>query len=309
MDQAQPVGRAPNGRALTLEAFRELLGLMTTPEGVQKGVSLKLRPSDIVITPFGKSGTTWLQQMAHTLRTRGDMDFDDISRVVPWIETSTDLGLDLDAEQKAEPRIFKSHLDAHRIPRGGRYINCCRNPVDALYSMYRFMEGWFLEPGAVSPDDFAQATFIEAGISPGSQGGDYWTHLKSWWARRDDPDVLFLVFEHMKDDLPGTIGRVAAFMGIDLDGELLDITTEHASLQFMQRHMDRFDDKLMRERSVMVAQLPGDSDSSKVRTGLVGEAGQQFSSAVLAALDAIWHEQITTELGFETYEEMIATLD
>ena len=46
----------------------------------------------------------------HGLRARGDMDFDDISRVVPWIELSHDLGLQLSAEQSAEPRAFKSHL-------------------------------------------------------------------------------------------------------------------------------------------------------------------------------------------------------
>jgi hypothetical protein len=309
MNNTQLSGRAPSGRALTLDTFRTLLGLMTTPEGIQRGLGIRLRPSDTVVTPFGKSGTTWLQQIAHTLRTRGDMDFDDISRVVPWIETSTDLGLDLDAEQRAHPRIFKSHLDAYRVPAGGRYINCCRNPVDVLYSMYRFMEGWFLEPGAVSPDEFALGTFIKTGAAPGNQGGDYWTHLRSWWARREDPDVLFLVFEHMKNDLPGTIRRVAAFMEIELDDELLAITAEHASLEFMQRHIDRFDDKLMRERSVAVAGLPGDSESSKVRTGQVGDARQQFSPAVVAALDAVWHERITKELGFENYEEMISTLD
>lgn len=309
MEGMQNSDRAPSGRALTLDSFRSLLGMIITPEGFQKGLGLRLRPTDIVVTPFGKCGTTWLQQMAHTLRTRGDMDFDDISRVAPWIESSTDLGLDLDAEQKAHPRIFKSHLDAHRIPRGGRYINCCRNPVDALYSMYRFMDGWFLEPGAVSPDEFARGSFIEAGTSPGNHGGDYWTHLKSWWARREDPDVLFLAFEHMKDDLPGTIRRVAAFMEIHLDDELFTVTAKNASLAFMQRHMDRFDDRLMRERSVMVAQLPGDSDSSKVRAGKVGEARQHFSPEILAALDTIWHEQITKTLGFRSYEELIAALD
>ena len=108
---------------------------------------MRLRATDVVISPFGKCGTTWLQQIAHTLRTRGDMAFDDISRVCPWIETSADLGLELDVEQRANPRVFKSHLDADRVPRGGRYIVSCRDPRDAVYSMYKFMEGWLLEPG------------------------------------------------------------------------------------------------------------------------------------------------------------------
>jgi len=249
-----------------------------------------------------------LQQIAHTLRTRGDMDFDDISRVCPWIEMSTDLGLELDAQQKANPRVFKSHLDAHRIPRGGRYIISCRDPSDVAYSMYKFMEGWTLEPGAVSLDDFVRAAFIAANYAPGSERRDYWTHLASWWARRNDPDVLFMAYEHMQDDLPGAIRRVAAFMEIDLDDELQAITAEHASLAFMLEHRDRFDDRLMRNRSVEIAGLPADSDSSKVRRGAVGESRQQLGQDVIAALDAVWHERITGELGFGNYAAMIATI-
>ncbi|MEH6582344.1 MAG: sulfotransferase domain-containing protein [Halioglobus sp.] len=301
-------GLAPSGRATNLESVGTILASMFTPEGRQRGFDLELRPSDIVVAPFGKSGTTWLQQIAHTLRTRGDMDFDDISRVCPWIETSTDLGIDLSAEQKANPRVFKSHLDAARIPTGGRYIVACRNPQDAAFSMYKFMEGWILEPGAVSADDFVRGTFIAPGKAPGSSGGDYWTHLASWWARRNDPDVLFMAYEHMKEDLIGTIRKVANFMDIELDDGLLSITERHASLPFMQKNKDHFDDRMVRERSVELSGLPADSDSSKVRSGQVGEAGQQLDTAVVADLDAVWREKITAQLGFEDYAAMIAKL-
>ncbi|MCB1689485.1 MAG: sulfotransferase domain-containing protein [Halioglobus sp.] len=308
MTSNTPGAGSPPGRATTFDEFLEKLGSMNTPAGVEKGLTMTLQPTDIVVAPFGKSGTTWLQQIAHTLRTRGDMDFDDISRVVPWIETSTDLGLDLDAQQKAEPRVFKSHLDAHRIPAGGRYIIACRDPRDAAYSMFKFMEGWFLEPGAISLDDFVRQIFIASGQAPGSTNGDYWTHLKSWWVRRDDPDVLFMAYEHMKEDLPGTIRAVAEFMEIALDDELMAIAAEHASLQFMQEHKDRFDDKLMRERSVAVAGIPSNSESSKVRVGQVGESRQRLGAEVSLALDELWRARITEELGFVDYASMIATL-
>ena len=307
MTQNNNNGRAVSGRAITLPAFGAIMASMGTAQGLNTGLSMSLRPTDVVITPFGKSGTTWLQQMAHTLRTRGDTDFDDISRVVPWIETSTDLGLDLNAEQKANPRLFKSHLDAHRIPAGGRYINACRDPKDVVYSLYKFMEGWFIEPGAISLDDFARATFMVTG-SPDSSRVNYWTHLKSWWAHRDDQNVLFMAYEHMKDDLEGTIVQVAAFIGVELDDELLAITLEHSSLTFMQQHQHCFDDKLMRERSIAVAGMPVNSDSSKVRSGQVGESKQQLSAAVQAQLDALWQQHITAELGFEDYPSMIAKL-
>ncbi len=300
--------RSPSGRATTLEMFFGMLASMNTQAGVQKGLDMTLASTDCVVAPFGKSGTTWLQQIAHSLRTRGDMDFDDISRVAPWIETSTDLGLDLYAAQNAEPRVFKSHLDAYRIPKGGRYIISCRDPKDAAYSMFKFMEGWFIEPGTISLGDFVREAFITPGKAPGSQGGDYWTHLKSWWQRRNDPDVLFTTFEHMKNDTTKTIQSVAAFMDIPLDDELLAITEEHASLQFMQQHKDLFDDKLMRERSIEVAGLSPDSESSKVRTGQVGESNQRLGTDVSVELDGVWHEMITKEIGFEDYASMIATL-
>ena len=49
------------------------------------------------------------------------------------------------------------------------------------------MEGWFLEPGTVSIDDFAAQSFIGQGA--------YWKHLLSWWSRREDDDVLLMAFE------------------------------------------------------------------------------------------------------------------
>ena len=287
-------------RATSVEQMETLQAKLFTEEDVHKGLSLKLRPTDVVITPFGKCGTTWLQQIVHTLRTRGDMDFDDISRVVPWIETSTGLGIDLDGPQKASPRAFKSHLDADTVPRGGKYINSIRCPGDALFSMHKFMEGWFLEPGAVSVDEFARQQFIAS--------GGYWKHLLSWWHRRKDTDVLYLVYEHMRDDLPGTIRRVAEFIDIPLDDELMAIAEEHASLDFMLKHKDRFDDCLLRALSEEKSGLPKGSDSSKVRAGQVGSGKKGISQAVQNELDEVWRREVTESIGYESYEDLIADL-
>ena len=267
----------------------------------QQGLALKLRSTDVVITPFGKSGTTWIQQIVHCLRTRGDMDFDDISRVVPWIEMSPALGLDLEAEQKANPRAFKSHLAWDVIPKGGRYIVAIRDPGDALFSFFKFIEGWFFEAGSIALDDFARAFYIK--------DRDYWKHLDSWWPRRNDDEVLLMAFEHMKLDLPGTIKRIADFIDIELDDELQAITEEHASLKFMQEHNSKFDDFLMREMSERVACLPAGSDSSKVRVGKVGEHRQHLSDEITAELDAIWQQEITPRFEFPNYRTLIDSLN
>ncbi|MEO0442026.1 MAG: sulfotransferase domain-containing protein, partial [Pseudomonadota bacterium] len=98
------------GRARSLEELGLLMERIFMPPENSAAVPLEPRSSDIMISPYGKSGTTMMQQMFHQLRTGGDMDFDDISRVVPWIETAPILGIDINANQRAEPRGFKSHL-------------------------------------------------------------------------------------------------------------------------------------------------------------------------------------------------------
>ncbi len=231
-------------RATNYDDYRARMMRLLTPDGIARGLGFRPRPDDAVISPFAKSGTTWLQQIVHGLRTGGDMDFDDISRVVPWIETAHDLGLDLEAEQRASPRAFKSHLPWPAVPKGARYIVSVRDPKDALVSFYRFMEGWFFDPGAVSIAEFTRRQFLDR-----SEGRDYWTHFITWWQQRDRDDVLLLAFEAMKRDLPETVRRVARFIGIAADPELIDLVVAQSSIGFMLAHKDRFDDRLMRELS------------------------------------------------------------
>jgi hypothetical protein len=293
----------PAARPRGYDEFSAALGRVVTPEGVARGLAFRPRPTDIVISPYAKCGTTWLQQIVHGLRTHGDMDFDDISRVVPWIETAHDLGIDLDAEQRANPRAFKSHLPWHPIPKGARYVVSLRDPKDALASMYRFMEGWFFEPDTVTIDELVLRRSLDR-----SEGRDYWTHFASWWARRGDPGVLLLAYELVKEDLPGTVRRVADFAGIEADDTLVDLVAEQASLPFMLAHKDRFDDLLMRRLSERVCGLPAGSDSAKVRQGEVGSGVREMSAQVAERIDAMWRDAIETELGLGSYQEAVEIL-
>jgi len=265
--------------------------------------SYRPRPTDIVISPFAKCGTTWLQQCFHCLRTRGDMEFDDISRVVPWIETARLLALDLEAPQRGEPRGFKSHLPYDQIPKGARYVVSFRDPKDAIVSDYHFMEGWWFEPGSITLEEFVERPLTRRGT-----GRDYWHHLLSWWSERENPDVLLLSFEAMKDDPESHIRKLACFAGIPLDDALRKLTLEHSSLAFMLAHKDRFDDLLMRDRSERESGLPQGSDSAKVREGRVGSHKREMTAEIAARIDAVWAETITPKTGFATYADFEAAV-
>jgi hypothetical protein len=290
-------------RARTLEEWGEFAGRMFVEAEIGAALAgFRPRPTDVIISPYAKCGTTWLQQIFHTLRTRGDMDFDDISRVVPWIETSTALGIDINAEQRANPRGFKSHLGYDGLPKGCRYIVSLREPKDALVSFYRFMEGWFIEPGVVPIEAFAQ---FWVGRPPGD---DYAGHLTSWWAVRHDPGVLMLSYEQMTAEPEAAIRKVAAFCGIPLDDELLALTLERSSLAFMLAHKDVFADPMMRRLSEVRCNLPPGSDSAKVRKGGVGGHRDELPPEVLAAVDAMWRKRVTPVTGHADYAALEADL-
>ena len=293
-------------RATSMTEMRAVMEPLLTPEGIGKGLAFQPRPDDVIIAPYGKSGTTWLQQIVHGLRTGGDMDFDDISRVVPWIETAADLGLDLEAEQRALPRAFKSHLSYDAVPKGCRYIVSLRDPKDAAVSLYRFFENWFFEPGTITLDEFVRARVFPDGTS-NPEGSDYWSHFISWWEQKDNPNVLLLAYENMQKDPVKTITRIADFIGVPLSSDLLAVVKEQSSIEFMLAHKDRFDDYLMRKRSEEVAGLPP-GDSAKVRSGKVDSHKVEMGEELIAELDAIWARTIATELELPSYAAVVEAL-
>jgi hypothetical protein len=290
--------KAPR-RATSLEEMQECLSHFRSPEGLQRAQGFRPRPTDVVIAPFSKCGTTWVQQIVHGLRTRGSMEFAEITEVVPWIELAYDMGIDLEAGQKANPRAFKSHLPWDRVQKGGRYICVVRDPSDALVSMYRFFEGWYFEPGAISIDAFATGEYM-ARTAPRS----YWHHLASWWPQRVRPDVLLLCFEEMKTDLQRSVHQIAKLMGIAVDRELEDIVIAQSSIEFMRKHETQFDDHLVREARDGACGLPGGARTSKVRAGRVGDHAHELSAEIIDGLNYIWHRDIETRFGFASYAQL-----
>lgn len=240
-----------------------------------------------------------MQQIVHGLRTGGDMDFSEITAVAPWIEMAHDMGIDLDADQTAAPRAFKTHWRGDEVPQGCRYICVIRDPKDVAVSFYHFFAGWMFEPGSIALDAFVRDFFI-----PGSRSGRYWEHLLSWWEYRSRDDTLLLSFEDMKADLPGTVQRVAAFLGLDVSQQTLDIATRQATIDFMKAHERQFDDHLLRAAREPACGLPPGGETSKVRAGRVGDHKQTLSPKVIDLLDGIWRETIGAALGHADYDAL-----
>jgi hypothetical protein len=202
----------------------------------------------------------------------------------------------------ARPHAFKSHLGWADIPKGARYIVVFRDPLDAMVSLYNFMDGWFFETGAITLDAFADYVLSR----PEDEG--YWGHATGWWGQRDNPDVLLLAYEHMKADLPGTVARVADFMG-GYDTQRIALATKQAGFDFMKAHSGQFDDNLVRRMRDAACGLPDGADSDKVNKGRSGIGKASLSRDIRAAFDDRWQATMNTQHGLQSYAALLKELE
>ncbi|HET9910184.1 MAG TPA: sulfotransferase domain-containing protein [Anaerolineales bacterium] len=288
-------------RPTSVKEMQERFENFATDEGWQHGLNYKPDPTDIFIVTPAKCGTTWMQQIVHGLRTRGSMDFDEISRVVPWINMAYDVGIDIYAPQVARPHAFKTHTRLDEVPKGGKYIVIVRDPGDALVSAYHFMEEMFFEKGTITLEEFAHEEFLP--------NREIHTHTLAFWDRRNDDDVLPLAYENMKSNLTRTIEQVAAFMDIPLDEELREIVLRQSDIKFMQEHKEQFEDHLIRKARSEAMRLPQDGQLNKVRNGQVGESRERVPEEIIKELDVLWQEVVTPKTGLHSYEDLRKELD
>lgn len=283
--------------AVDVDGIRARLSKFHVDGSLERALAYQPAATDVFIATYPKCGTTLMQQIVHALRSNGDMNFEEISEVVPWIEAMLDLGGQPQDPQPFNPRAFKSHLMYEDVPSGGRNLHVTRDPRDVAVSFYHFFSGWVFDPAHIDIDMFVREYFIG-----GSNSRRYWDHVVSWWPRLGKQDTLMLAFEDIIVDQSATVRRVADFIGIQASEELIKMVTKKSSIGFMKKHDRQFDDHLIRDARNVAAGLPANAGNSKVRVGKSGEFRQNLSADVLQALDAQWTQVVTASTGLESYE-------
>ena len=270
------------------------------------------RSTDVIVAGCCKSGTTWMQQIVHQLRTGGDMEFTEIVEVMPVIELSRDLKLNLDADQKFSPRCFKTHQLHQSCPEGAKYIYCLREPCSVAYSAFKMFQDWLFQPGEVSLEEYVRDIWLaqhdadqdQITIAPYFL---YFHHLASWWPHRNDPNVLVVFFEDLKESYESCIRSVAKFMGIT-DESSIQAALEKSTFTYMKQNGDKFDQKLLkqsRNRALGLAANAG-MNKTKIRTGTTTEGSKMLSVELHCQMQQKWDAIVAPVTGCSTYEELRA---
>jgi len=267
------------------------------------GASYVLRPTDVVILTFPKTGTTWLQQICEQLRTGGDMKFDEITERQPWLEFAWDLGQDLDAEQVAVPRLFKSHQRPSAINPGGKYLAIVRDPKATLISYFNFMRTKQVPPFSKISDinEYAKIGHFDTDKVFGTNIWEYYAEL---WEARNDPNVLVLCYETMMKDTKTALPVIASFLGVPSDQSRCDTALKMASKDFMAAHESHFDDHFLVNRLKANGSKFHMVASAKVTSGHKDVLTQETQDW----LERMWAEKVTPRTGLANYKELCNSL-
>lgn len=261
---------------------------------------------DVFVAAYVKSGTNWTMQIAHQLLNHGEGEFGHIHEVIPWPDTKTmgplrNYAVPLEDESvwRASPeqkRVIKTHLHWEDLPYSGkaRYICVIRDPKDVFVSSYHFF-------GTLLPLPSLDL-WIKLFCSENMLFGSWATCAAGYWAQRHRPNVLLLSFKSMKRDLRGTVRKMADFLGVRAEEDIVQRVVERSTFAYMKKIDHKFEVWRM---------IPWRSKVPLIRKGAQGGSSELLSAEQQRAMDAYFIgelKRLGSDLPYEEFADVTVPL-
>lgn len=194
------------------------------------------RDSDIYVATYLKSGTTWMQVILYNMLTDGNMDFQHIYDVSPWPKNQSYQG---EAPEKINnmpsPRILKSHDNYDEFNPGckARFIYVYRDGKDVAVSLFHHNKN-YLDPELTFDNTFEEFFTKEGALL------NWFKFNNEWLRNKHNLNILYISYEQLTCDLDKTLTRIAQFLGVELNEEIIMRIKKHASFDYMKLHETKF---------------------------------------------------------------------
>lgn len=215
------------------------------------------RSDDVIIATYPKCGTTWTQRIVGMLIFRSDAPFP-VQESSPWPDfrlAPPGAMLEL-AESQTHRRFFKSHVPYDSLPiyEGVKIIHVARDGRDAAMSFYHHKINYtddvlgrmtavaladpkFGTPAQRTEPDPARH-FHDWVLGDADHIGDpacgFWHMENSYWAARQQRDVLLVHYADLKADLEREMRRIAEFLEIRIEERLWPDLIQAATFKSMK---------------------------------------------------------------------------
>jgi estrone sulfotransferase len=234
-----------------------------------------LRPDDIFVASYPRSGNTWIRFLLADLATGEPADFESVDRLIPGV------GFHEGAPGLANAhRLIKTHEPYRSEYRRAVYF--IRDPRDVLVSWYRVTR--------TDPDDLGEIdTFVHDFMTDrASPYGSWSEHIRGWrQAKQRGAQILFWRFEDMRSDPSGALREIARFVEIPADEGQIEAALARNSPQRMR--------ELEREGAEYLRKAIGHR-SRGVRQGATGSWRELLTAEHLAVLRPAL--ELGAELGY-----------
>jgi aryl sulfotransferase len=216
---------------------------------------LEFRDDDIIISTYGKAGTTWVQQIVSQLIFDGAEGLE-TAEMSPWVDLRVppkEVKLPI-IHAQTHRRFLKTHLpvDALVFSEQGKYVYVGRDGRDILWSMYNHHananEKWYdalnntpnrVGPPIERPHESITQYFNDWLDRDGHPWYPFWENIRSWWAIRNLPNVYMMHFSNLKEDMAGQIRGLADFLEIPVSPDIWNDILEHCSFKYMKENASK----------------------------------------------------------------------
>jgi len=248
------------------------------------------KDGDVFVVTYPRSGTTWTEQMVHLLVNKGVQGEQRLTDAVPWLETLPHRPNGMLEFLKTLPprRLFTSHLPYPLIPSlkdtTAKIVYVARNPKDVAISTYFHNQS---KGGYEGTWEEHFELFLNSDVGC----GPYFDHILPWWqASQNNKNILFLKYEDMKQDHAGNVAKLASFLDLQADSQLIDTVVALSSFKSMTSSETTNFDWIPQREGV----------PKHFRKGDIGDWRNHFSAEQSQQMDALFMEKMKdTGLQFD----------